>query len=162
MTRLLWMMLAVAAALAAQVPGMGPWWDSPLARDLNLSDDQQKQIRAVVRESRPRMIQLRAALETAEAELGDLMNDDPVDARKTSEAIERDLGAGRDGPRRLPDEPEAAAGPDAQAVAGIAAPPAAPGRTHAPQASRWRSAARPASRSAGSAAAVANFSPAGA
>ena len=39
------------------------------------------------------MIQLRATLETAEADLGDLMNDDQVDARKAGEAIERVISA---------------------------------------------------------------------
>ena len=83
------LLAAGATGLWGQIPGMFPWWDSPVARDLNLSDDQQKQIRAAVSDSRTRLIQLRGAVEAAEGELADLMNDDPVDARKANESIEK-------------------------------------------------------------------------
>lgn len=69
--------------------GMFPWWDSPLAKDLNLSDEQTKQIRATVQEFRSRLIDLRAAVEKAELNLEDQFNEDTVDARKANEAIDR-------------------------------------------------------------------------
>jgi Spy/CpxP family protein refolding chaperone len=81
------------AGLVAQVPGMFPWWDSPIARDLNLSAEQNGKIRETVREYRSRLIQLRATLEASEGELGDLMNDDPVDSAKTTAAFEKVIAA---------------------------------------------------------------------
>lgn len=84
--------LAVAPA-RAQVPGMFPWWESPLAKELGLSDDQDSRIRAIAREFRPRLIQMRAQVETAEGDLRDEMNVEDVDAAKASEAIDRVVGA---------------------------------------------------------------------
>ncbi len=84
----------LAAGLAwSQVPGLFPWWDSPLVRDLNLSEDQRRQIRATVREHRDRLIEQRAALEKAEARLQDLMNEDQVDEAKAFEAVEQVIAA---------------------------------------------------------------------
>lgn len=77
----------------AQLPGIFPWWDSPLVRDLNLSEDQRKQIRATVREYRDRLIEQRAALQKAEARLQDLLNEDQVDEAKASEAVEQVIAA---------------------------------------------------------------------
>ncbi len=87
------LLFAAAAIGAAQGPGMFPWWDSPIARDLNLTEDQQQRIRSTVRDSREQLIQLRANVEKAEAELRDLMSDEPVDARRVSEAIEKVIAA---------------------------------------------------------------------
>jgi Spy/CpxP family protein refolding chaperone len=81
--------LAGSTPLLAQVPGMWNWWDGPIAQDLDLSEEQKKQIRAIVRESRDRLIQSRGAVEAAEAELKDEMNEDKVDGRKAEAAIER-------------------------------------------------------------------------
>ena len=94
MTSRAWLMfaaalLAASMPLRAQIPGTWNWWDGPIARDLNLNEEQNKQIRAVVRESRDRLIQLRGAVESAEAELRDEMNEDKVDNRKAEAAIER-------------------------------------------------------------------------
>ena len=58
-------LLAGSIPLRAQIPGMWNWWDRPIAQDLNLSEEQRKQIRATVRESRDRLIQLRGAVEAA-------------------------------------------------------------------------------------------------
>ncbi|MBI1789272.1 MAG: periplasmic heavy metal sensor [Acidobacteria bacterium] len=93
-----WVLAAALWSLPAvygepQAPGMYPWWDSPVARDLNLSEEQNRQVKEAVRGSRGRIIQLRATLEVAEADLKDLMNDDPVDARKAGEAIEKVVAA---------------------------------------------------------------------
>ena len=97
LTGLLLSMIAIAAAMAfPQSPGMHPWWDGPVAKDLGLSDDQTQQIRATVRESRNLMIQFRAAVETAEGELKDEMNNVPVDLGKANDAIEKVIRARSD------------------------------------------------------------------
>ncbi len=86
--------LAVAAVLAQPPRGYFAWWNSPLARDINLSEDQRKQIREVVRDYRNKLIDSRAAVEKAEGDVEDLFNEDQVDTRRTGEAVER-LAAAR-------------------------------------------------------------------
>lgn len=73
----------------AQAPGLFPWWDGPIVRDLGLSEDQNRQIRTTVREWRDRIIQLRGAVESAEAALKDEMDADQVDERRAKEGIEK-------------------------------------------------------------------------
>ena len=70
-------------------PEMTAWWDQPVVRDLGLSDQQYSQIRATVAESRDHLIQLRGAVDSAEAVLRDLMDEERVDIRKAEAAIER-------------------------------------------------------------------------
>lgn len=96
---LLWgviLMGALAVQTLQAQPGRTffPWWDSPLVKDLNLTEDQQRRIQAITREFRSRLIDARAATEKAEGELEDAFNEDPVDVRKAEEAIER-LAAAR-------------------------------------------------------------------
>ncbi len=87
--------LLMAPAAMAQLPrGMFAWWDTPVARDLNLSEDQMRQIRGVVRDHRSRLIDQRAALDKAEGEIDDLFNEETVDQKRAAEAIER-LAAAR-------------------------------------------------------------------
>lgn len=93
MKRWVAMLLFGAASAMAQGPGMFAWWDSPIARDLKLKDEQNKQINAVLREYRPQMTQLRATLENAEGDLADIMNEDTVDTAKANEAIEKVIAA---------------------------------------------------------------------
>ena len=73
-----WMILLVFSVALSWAQGVDDfaWWDSPIVRDLNLSEEQQQKIRSTVRESRSKLIHLRANLEASEAELSDLMNDD--------------------------------------------------------------------------------------
>jgi hypothetical protein len=79
--------MLLPAALFAQPPrGFFAWWDTPVVRDLNLSDDQTRQIRTIVKDYRARLIDHRAAVEKAEGEVQDLFNEETVDA---SDAIER-------------------------------------------------------------------------
>ena len=86
--------LILAAPLAAQPPrGMFNWWESPLARDVKLTDDQQRQIRDTVREFRSKSIDVRGAVEKAEIEVEDVFNEDNLDQRRASEAIERLVNA---------------------------------------------------------------------
>lgn len=84
------LLLLATLPMAAQMPrGIMNWWDSPLARDLNLSADQQQQIRETIREFRPKLIDLRAATEKAEIEVEDAFNDETLDQQRANEAIER-------------------------------------------------------------------------
>jgi Spy/CpxP family protein refolding chaperone len=83
-------MLATALALA-QPPPPRPifaWWDSPIARDLNLKEEQNQQIREVVRSYRNRLIDQRSVMDKAEGELEDAFNEDKVDQKKANEAVE--------------------------------------------------------------------------
>ena len=50
MRKVLICLLFAAVSAMAQGPGMFAWWDSPIARDLKLKDEQNKQINAVLRE----------------------------------------------------------------------------------------------------------------
>jgi Spy/CpxP family protein refolding chaperone len=70
-------------------PEMTDWWNQPIARDLGLSDEQNKQIRATVAESRDRLIQLRAAVDSAEAVLRDAMDEERVDTKRAQVAIDQ-------------------------------------------------------------------------
>ena len=70
-------------------PEMTAWWDQPIVRDLGLSDEQNRQIRATVAESRDRLIQLRGAVDSAEAVLRDAMDEEKVDTRRARPAIEQ-------------------------------------------------------------------------
>jgi Spy/CpxP family protein refolding chaperone len=70
-------------------PETTAWWDQPIAQDLGLSEEQNKNIRATVAESRDRLIQLRNAADKAEAVLQEIMNDDKVDLRRGQEAIDQ-------------------------------------------------------------------------
>jgi periplasmic protein CpxP/Spy len=85
------LILAVPAALSAQGPRSGffPWWDSPIVNGLDLTDTQRTQIRSVIREYRGRMLEVRDAVQKAESGLEEVFNEDAVDQRRGSEAIDR-------------------------------------------------------------------------
>lgn len=88
------LLFAFAAVLGwGQVMDDFPWWDSPIAQDLKLSPEQRKQIQATVREFRDRLIEQRAAVQKAEANLTDLMNEDQVNEAKTREMVEKVVAA---------------------------------------------------------------------
>lgn len=70
-----------------------PWWDRPVVRSLGLSDDQVKQVRAIIRDSRDRLIQLRAAVASAEGALSDEFGEDPINRDKAEAAIQRVVAA---------------------------------------------------------------------
>ncbi|MBI5282718.1 MAG: periplasmic heavy metal sensor [Candidatus Solibacter usitatus] len=90
MSKLALILLFLGLPVLAQPPrGFFPWWDSPLARDLNLSEDQSRQIRNIVKEYRTRLIDLRAGVEKAETELEDQYGEDLFDQRRATESIER-------------------------------------------------------------------------
>jgi Spy/CpxP family protein refolding chaperone len=56
---------------------------------LDLTDAQRTQIRSVVREYRGRMLEVRSAVQKAEGDLEAVFNEDTVDQRRGSEAIDR-------------------------------------------------------------------------
>ena len=95
-----WMRFMVAAlALSAGVShaqmsrSFFPWWEMGFTRDLNLSEQQQQQIREILRENRSKMIDMRAALEKAEGEVEDLFEESNVDQRKANDVIDRVVAA---------------------------------------------------------------------
>lgn len=102
MKRLPFVLFLLSLPLLAQMPrGFYPWWDSPVARDLNLTEDQNHQIRGIVREYRTKLIDQRATLEKAEVELQDIFNDDNFDQKRGYDAIERLISARGDITRSL-------------------------------------------------------------
>jgi Spy/CpxP family protein refolding chaperone len=89
MNRLGLILLILCIPLLAQPPrGFYAWWDSPVARDLNLSDDQVNQIRTTVKEYRSKLVDLRATLEKAEIDVEDAFNEDNFDQKRASDAID--------------------------------------------------------------------------
>jgi Spy/CpxP family protein refolding chaperone len=94
--------LAGAPAAWAQLPReFYAWWNSPIARDLNLTGQQQQQIRQVIREYRPHLTELRNTINKTETELQGLLDSEPVDSRKANEAIDRLAAAHSDLTRSL-------------------------------------------------------------
>ncbi|HEY7334415.1 MAG TPA: periplasmic heavy metal sensor [Bryobacteraceae bacterium] len=83
----------VAGILGAQSLRTFPWWESPMANTLDLSDTQTKQIQSTVSEYRDKLRDLRAAVNQAEADLQAVFNDDPVDPHKANEAIDQLVSA---------------------------------------------------------------------
>jgi Spy/CpxP family protein refolding chaperone len=91
-----------AAPAWSQLPkGFYAWWGSPVVRDLNLNDEQKRQIRSTVRDYRPHLVELRAEVERAEGDLEYQFNQQPVDARKANDAIDRLAAARADLTRTL-------------------------------------------------------------
>jgi Spy/CpxP family protein refolding chaperone len=83
------------ALLCAQPPrGPRPWWDGEVAKDLNLSDAQTKQVAQTRHDFRQRMFDVRAVVEKAEAAVQAAFNQDPVDQAKANDAIDQ-LAAAR-------------------------------------------------------------------
>ena len=89
MKRLIFLFALAAALCFGQALEDFAWWDSPIAQNLNLTPEQQKQIRGTVREFRDRMIEQRAGVQKAEAGFMDFLNDDQVNEAKAKEAVER-------------------------------------------------------------------------
>lgn len=91
------LMLILGGVLFAQAPpGYFNWWDSPIANDLNLSEDQKKQIRSIVQEYRDRLIDQRAALQKAELQFGDLFAEASPNPVRADQVIEQLVAARSD------------------------------------------------------------------
>ena len=85
-----------AIALAQEQDGMielTPWWDRPIVRDLGLSQQQMKEVRMILRDSRDRLIQLRAAVNSADGALVDAMGEERIDADKAQASIDQVISA---------------------------------------------------------------------
>jgi Spy/CpxP family protein refolding chaperone len=89
MKRLVFLFALAAALCFGQALEDFAWWDSPIAQNLNLTPEQQKQIRGTVREFRDRLIEQRAGVQKAEAGFMDFLNDDQVNEAKAKEAIDK-------------------------------------------------------------------------
>jgi Spy/CpxP family protein refolding chaperone len=94
-------LVALAGTLLAQGPPRpllswweSPWWNSSVAQDLNLTDAQKTDINGIVRDYRPKMMDLRAAMQTADRDVAAAFGENPVDQRKANDAIDR-LAAAR-------------------------------------------------------------------
>ncbi len=94
MIRLCLLSLLSGVLFAQAPPGFFNWWDSPIANDLNLSEDQKKQIRSIVQEHRDRLIDQRAALQKAEAQFADLFAEESPNPARADQVIEQ-LAAAR-------------------------------------------------------------------
>ncbi|HYL38884.1 MAG TPA: periplasmic heavy metal sensor [Bryobacteraceae bacterium] len=103
MRRGLVFLLLLCAPLAAQMPkGFYAWWGRPeIRKDLKLSNEQQRQIRATVTQFRPHLIELRAEVNKAEIDLAAQFDHDPVDQAKADQAIEHLIAARSDLTRTL-------------------------------------------------------------
>ena len=93
MKTLITLLILASACALAQGPDLRPWWEGPMAQNLNMSADQQKQIRAAVREFRDRLIEQRGTVQKAEGNLQDLMNEDQVNEARGREAIDKLVAA---------------------------------------------------------------------
>lgn len=65
------------------------WWDSPIVKDLKVTDDQQKQIKTIVHEYRNKLIDLRAAVEKSDGNLNDILNEDKIDMKRATDAVDK-------------------------------------------------------------------------
>jgi Spy/CpxP family protein refolding chaperone len=82
--------------LCAQMPMGQVCRQGSAARDLNLSDAQQKQITDICKDNFKKVSDLREAWRKAEAELQTAFDQSPVDLAKSNEAIERLVAARSD------------------------------------------------------------------
>jgi Spy/CpxP family protein refolding chaperone len=86
--------LLLAMPAFAQLPKpFYSWWSSPVAKDLNLSPEQQREIRITIRDYRGHLVDLRQQVERAETDLEYQFNQQPVNSQKAGEAIDRLAGA---------------------------------------------------------------------
>lgn len=102
MRRVLLLLLAGGSVFAQMPKGIYSWWNKPeIRRDLNLTNQQQRQIRATVVEYRPHLLEVRAEVAKAEADLQAQFDNDPVDPNKANQAIDRLIAARSDLTRTL-------------------------------------------------------------
>lgn len=91
----MWRVFAFALLVVGVAAGQGgprayfPWWETPITERLGLSDEQREQIRSVLKSHRDEMIDQRAVVEKAEAEMEDLFAEEEFDQQQADRAIER-------------------------------------------------------------------------
>src|SRR5450755_4711802 len=95
MLRSIVLVFVLSAALFAQMPkSLYPWWSNRVVvRQLNLTNAQVQQIRAVVSHYHPQLLEDRAKVLRGEQGLEDQFNHNPVDQAKTNQAIEQLIAA---------------------------------------------------------------------
>jgi Spy/CpxP family protein refolding chaperone len=86
---IVWMMSGLTLFGQQGSRSLYPWWESPMVRDLHLSEDQARQIRTTLREQRGQLIDLRAAVEKAEGDVEDVFNEESIDQKRAGETIEK-------------------------------------------------------------------------
>jgi Spy/CpxP family protein refolding chaperone len=96
MKRMIPLLFFAVSLCLAQPRDFFPWWELPIVRNIGLNDDQMKQIHSTVREFRDKLIDQRGAIEKAENQLSDIMNDDHPDEKRGIEAINRVASARAD------------------------------------------------------------------
>jgi len=79
----------VAFMQAQPQRGSFPWWESPLAKSLDLTEVQNRQLRTTVAEYREKLRDLREAVNRAESDLESIFNEETVDQRQATDAIEQ-------------------------------------------------------------------------
>jgi Spy/CpxP family protein refolding chaperone len=101
--RVLMTLCLFGGSMFAQMPqSLYPWWSNkPVVKQLDLTPEQVRQIRAAVSESHPHLLEVRAKVLRAEQNLEDQFNRDPVDQSKTNQAIEELIAARTDLTRSL-------------------------------------------------------------
>ncbi len=85
----LFAVLSTSLVFAQPPRDLYPWWDLPVSKEIGLTDDQRARVEKVVREYRNKLIDLRAALEKAEADLADAFNEENFDQKRAGEAADR-------------------------------------------------------------------------
>ncbi len=96
MRRVLVLAAFTALVAVAQAPrGFFQWWDRPFAKDLNLTEAQRRQIRTTIQDFRPKLIDVRAAVQKAEVELQNAFEEENIDERRANQAID-DLSKARE------------------------------------------------------------------
>lgn len=89
MTRLTICLFLFSLIAAAQNRAQFPWWNSPVAAEIGLSQQQTQRIRQIVRSYRDRLFDARNSVQKAEAALDDVMNDGEMNAESAKPVIER-------------------------------------------------------------------------
>jgi Spy/CpxP family protein refolding chaperone len=92
--RTLLLCLIGSVAVYGQNRANFPWWNSPVVSDLGLSPEQTQKIREIVRSHRGRLLDSRNAVQKAEGDLEDLLNNPEVNPDQARPIIER-LAAAR-------------------------------------------------------------------
>src|ERR1700730_3508729 len=100
MLRMLTLTLLAGLSLFGQAT-KGAWWSRQAIKDLNLSRQQTREMRQTVQEYRPRLQDLRAAVQKAEQDLENEFNRDQVDQQKANAVIDRLVAARADLSRTL-------------------------------------------------------------
>jgi Spy/CpxP family protein refolding chaperone len=74
---------------AAQNRAQFPWWNSPVANEVGLTEAQTVRIRQIVHSYRERLFDVRNEVQKAEAALDELMNDTGMTAEAAKPIIDR-------------------------------------------------------------------------